>query len=85
MAGFNPQNSAKIRFGGIDNRRLFTIYIWMGKPRSVHGLGKWYVKFRTGKFRPGIAFTVCTNCMNQFHLPENDCGGLKLASKMALK
>ena len=32
MAGFNPQNSAKIRFGGIDNRRLFTIYIWMGKP-----------------------------------------------------
>ena len=24
----------------------------------VHGLGKWYAKFRTGKFRPGIAFTM---------------------------
>ena len=24
--------------------------------RSVHGLGKWFAKFRTGKFRPGIAF-----------------------------
>ena len=26
--------------------------------RSVHGLGKWYAKFRAGKFRPGIAFIV---------------------------
>ena len=26
--------------------------------RSVHGLGKWYAKFRTGKFRPGFAFTT---------------------------
>ena len=36
--------------------------------RSVHGLDKWFEKFRTGKFRPGIAFTICSN---QFHLPEN--------------
>ena len=26
-----------------------------GANRSVHGLGKWYSKFRTGKFRPGMA------------------------------
>ena len=50
--------------------------------RSVHGLGNWYAKFRTGKFRPGIVFTICTN---QVHLPENDSEGLKLVSKMALK
>ena len=37
--------------------------------RSVHGLGKWCAKLRTGKFRPGIAFTICKN---QFHLVEND-------------
>ena len=49
---------------------------------SVHGLGKWYAKFRTGKFRTGIAFTICTN---QFHLPKNSREGLKLVSKMALK
>ena len=36
---------------------------------SVHGLGKWWAKLRTSKFRPGIAFTICTN---QFHLLEND-------------
>ena len=34
------------------------------------------------KFRPGIAFTICTT---QFHLPENCQEGLKLVSKMALK
>ena len=50
--------------------------------RSVHGVGKWFAKFRNGKFRPGIAFTICTN---QFHLPENGREGLKLISKMALK
>ena len=50
--------------------------------RSVHSLGKWKAKFRTGKFHSGIAFAICTN---QFHLPENDCEGLKLVSKMALK
>ena len=50
--------------------------------RSVHGLGKWYAKFRAGKFRPGIVFTICTN---QFHLPENGREGLKLVSKMALE
>ena len=36
----------------------------------------------TGKYRPGIAFTICTN---QFHLSENDREGLKLVSKTALK
>ena len=49
---------------------------------SVHGLGKWYAKFRTGKFGTGIAFTICTN---QFPLPKNSREGLKLVSKMALK
>ena len=53
-----------------------------GQDRSVHGLGKWYAKFRTGKFRPGIAFSICTN---QFHLPESDHEVPKLVSKMALK
>ena len=50
--------------------------------RSIHGLGKWYAKFRTGKFRSGIAFTICTN---QFNLPKNDREGLNPVSKMALK
>ena len=50
--------------------------------RSVQGLGKWYAKFRIGKFRPGIAFTICTN---QSHLPKNDREGLNPVSKMALK
>ena len=44
----------------------FTLANW-----SVHGFGKWYAKFRTGKFCPGIVFTICTN---QFHLPKNDRG-----------
>jgi len=29
--------------------------------RSVDGLGKWYAKIRTAKFRAGIAFTIWTN------------------------
>ena len=58
---------------------MFTIY--MGN-RSVYGLGKWYAKFRTGKFSSGIAFTICTD---QFHLTENGREGLKLVSKMALR
>ena len=48
----------------------------------VHGLGKRCVKFRTGKFRPGIAFTIC---VIQWHLPKNEREGLKPVSKMALK
>ena len=52
-------------------RYLFTIY--MGRP--VHGLGKWKAKFRTGKFRFGIAIIICTN---QFHLPRNGREGVKL-------
>ena len=50
--------------------------------RQVYGLGKWYAKFRTGKFSSGIAFTICTD---QFHLTENGREGLKLVSKMALR
>ena len=49
---------------------------------SVHSLGKWYTKFRTWKFCPGIAFTIRTN---QFYLPKNDHKGLKPVSNMALK
>ena len=57
--------------------RLSTI-----KGQTDRSTGKWYAKFRTGKFRPGIAFT---NCTNQFHSPKNGREGLKLVSKMALK
>ena len=46
--------------------------------RSFHGVGNWFVKFRTGKSCSGIAFTICTN---QFHLPEHDREGLKLVRK----
>ena len=53
--------------------------------RSVHGVGKWFTKFRTDKFRPAIAFTISTISTNQFHLPENGREGLKLVSRMALK
>ena len=36
---------------------LFAIYIILAwANRSAHGVGKWFAKFRTGKFRPGIAF-----------------------------
>ena len=35
--------------------------------RSDHSLGKWYAKFRTSKFCPGISFNICTN---QFHLSK---------------
>ena len=33
------------------------------------------LKFRTSKFRPGIAFTISTN---KLHLPKNSREGLKL-------
>ena len=39
-------------------------FTWANRSCSVHGLGKWYAKFRTVKFRPGFAFKHCTN---QFH------------------
>jgi len=43
-------------------------------------MGEPVAKFRTGKFRPGIAFTICTN---QFHfLAESDHEVPKLVSKM---
>ena len=47
---------------------LFTWANWL-----LHSLGKWCAKFRTGKFRPRITFTICTN---QFHLPKNSRKGL---------
>ena len=51
---------------------------WLRIPwanRFAHGLGTLYATFRTGKFRPEIAFTIY---INQFHLPKNDREGLKL-------
>ena len=56
---------------------LFTICI--SKPAGSR-FGQ--VKFRTGKFSPGIAFTICTN---QFHSQKNGFESLKLVLKMALK
>ena len=35
--------------------------------QSDHSLGKWYAKFRTVKFCPGVSFAICTN---QFHLTK---------------
>ena len=52
------------------NKRPFT---WAN--RLVHGLGRWYTKFRTRKFRPGIAFIT----------KKNGREGLNPVSKMALK
>ena len=46
------------------NRCVIGCFPFTWANRSVHGLGKWYTKFRTGKFRPGFAFKHCTN---QFH------------------
>ena len=37
---------------------------------------------KTSKFRPGIAFTMCTD---QLHLPKNGRERLKVVSKIALK
>ena len=51
------------------NKRPFT---WAN--RLVHGLGRWYTKFRTRKFRPGIAFIT----------EKNGREGLNPVSKMAL-
>ena len=58
---------------------LFT-YTWAS--RSVQDLDKWLAKFRTGKFCPRIALTIC---IIHFHLPENGREGVKLVSKMALE
>ena len=58
------------------------VYPFTVANRLVDGLGKWYAKFRTAKFRAGIAFTICTN---PFHLLRNDHEGLKLVLKKALK
>ena len=49
---------------------MFTILIH-GQTSQSTVLGKWYAKFRTGKFRSGVAFTICTN---QFHLSRPETG-----------
>ena len=41
-------------------------------------LGQMLIKFKTGKFCPGIVFAICTN---QLHLPKNGRERLKLVSK----
>ena len=53
---------------------LFTSY----KPSSVHGLEN----CTQNSERSGIAFTIYTN---QFKLPKNDRGGLKLVSKVCFE
>ena len=45
---FHPSHSAK---------SWFTIYTCANQ-QSVHDLGKWWEQFTTGKFHPGIAFTI---------------------------
>ena len=47
-------------------REVFSVNSWLFTIYAGEPAGKWFAKFRTGKFRPGIAFTICTN---QFHLP----------------
>ena len=34
-------------------------FTWVN--RSIHGLGKWLARFRTGKYHAGIALAICTN------------------------
>ena len=66
------------------SRRLGCLpFTWAN--RSVHSLSKWFAKFRTGKFRLGIAITINTISTDQFHLKENGREGLKLVLKVALK
>ena len=43
----------------LQNTYVYVVYhyfTWANQ--SVHGLGRWYANFRSGKFRPGIAFTI---------------------------
>ena len=63
---------------------VYHLHAWANRSVLEVWAYKWYPVFRIGKFPPRIAFTICTN---QFHLPENDCEGLKRGSKlkMALK
>ena len=61
-------------------KSLVVYHLHMGKP--VGPRSGQNVTQNSGKFRPGIAFTVCTN---QFYLPKNDHESLKLVSKMALR
>ena len=42
-------------------RFLFHFVLFVVYHLQFHGVVKWFAKFRTGKFRPRIAFTICTN------------------------
>ena len=44
--------------------------------RSVHSLSKWFAKFRTGEFRPGIAITISTISTDQLR-PRRPETGIK--------
>ena len=55
------------------------VTIFCSRPTFLDELARKHLlrklKFRTRKFRPGIAFTICTN---KLHLPKNGREGLKL-------
>ena len=53
---------------------IVLVYPFTWANRSVHSLGKWQAKFKTGKFRPRIAFSICTN---QSHFMKKGREGLK--------
>ena len=74
------QSGSRVRFPGVSPWSLVVYHLHMGKP--VGPRSGQNVTQNSGKFRPGIAFTVCTN---QFYLPKNDHESLKLVSKMALR
>ena len=59
----------------------FFLKIWF-RARNVIGTFERRAPGLVTEFRPGIAFTICTN---HFHLPKNDRECLKLVSKMVLK
>ena len=73
-----------IIYNNYDYKLVLVILVDKKKKRPGHGLpGKSCAKFRTGKFRPEIAFTICT--ISAIYRKKNDCEGLKLVLKMALK
>ena len=67
------------------NPRSFSLYfvlkIWF-RARNVIGIFEKRAPGLVTEFRPGIAFTICTN---HFHLLKNDREGLKPVSKMGFE
>ena len=67
------------------NPRSYSLYfvlkIWF-RARNVIGIFEKRAPGLVTEFRPGIAFTICTN---PFHLLKNDREGLKLVSKMGFE